>query len=82
VILNERSLAAYISRMRTGRTLSKALEIPRQTIGTHPRTRRRGLAKGEGLAKAARPARNIRESESEHQVFDYRPELADPKKLI
>jgi hypothetical protein len=28
------------------------------------------------------PLANIRESEANRQVFDYRPELADPKKLI
>ncbi len=28
------------------------------------------------------PLANIRESEKKHDWFDYRPELADPKKLI
>jgi len=82
VILNERSLAAYISRMRRDVTLSKALEIPRQTIGTHPERAVEVSQKGKDLQKPHDPLANIRESESEHQVFDYRPELADPKKLI
>ena len=33
-------------------------------------------------ASAPDPLANIRESEKKHESFDYRPELADPKKLI
>ena len=87
VILNERSLAAYISRMRRDATLSKAMEIRRQTIGPRPGRAVEVSQKGKDLQKPDLqkphdPLANIRESESERQVFDYRPELADPKKLI
>jgi hypothetical protein len=82
VILNERSLAAYISRMRRDATLSKAMEIRRQTIGPRPGRAVEVSQKGKDLQKPQDPLANIRESESERQVFDYRPELADPKKLI
>jgi hypothetical protein len=82
VILNERSLAAYISRMRRDATLSKAMEIRRQTIGPRPGRAIEVSQKGKDLQNPHDPLANIRESESERQVFDYRPELADPKKLI
>jgi len=35
-----------------------------------------------GRASVRDPLANIRESEANRQVFDYRPELADPDKLI
>jgi hypothetical protein len=84
VILNERSLAAYISRMRRDATLSRAMEMREQRIAPRP-----GRAVGAEVSengtdsqKPHDPLANIRESASQRQVFDYRPELADPKKLI
>lgn len=84
VVLNARTLAAYISRMRRDATLSRAMEIRKQRIAPRP-GRAAGAEvseKGTDLPKAHDPLANIRESEAKRQVFDYRPELADPEKLI
>lgn len=84
VVVNARSLAAYISRMRRDATLSRAMEIRGQRIPPRPgRTGGGEVSKnGTGLQKPHDPLANIREKEVNGQVFDYRPELADPEKLI
>jgi hypothetical protein len=82
VVVNARTLAAYISRMKRDATLSRAIEIRRQTIGSRPGRAIEVSQKGKDFQKPHDPLANLRESESERQMFDYRPELADPKKLI
>lgn len=82
VIVNARSLAAYISRMRRDATLSRGMEIRGQRIAPRPGRALEVSEKGTESRKPHDPLANIRESEAKRQEFDYRPELADPEKLI
>jgi len=43
---------------------------------------RKILAPSRGVGRSPDPLENLRERGDKHQVFEYRPELADPKKLI
>jgi hypothetical protein len=84
IVLNERTLAAYVARMR------KQLESPpaiKASANDQPReisqgARRKILAPPQAPGQSSDPLENLRERGDKHQVFDYRPELADPKKLI
>jgi hypothetical protein len=82
VVVNARSLAAYISRMRRDATLSRAMEMRGQRIGPHPGRAVKVSEKRTDLRTPNNPLAGIRESEANRHVFDYRPELADPDKLI
>jgi hypothetical protein len=87
VNVNPRTLAAYIARMRKSSTLSRPSAAKEQT----PASDGESLANVEssqihaasqGGSQSRDPLANIRESEAKQPLFDYRPELADPKKLI
>lgn len=87
VMVNERSLAAYIARMRKNANLSRPTKSAERSFAANRNSRPTNIAavseKGPNVSPPSRdPLANIRESEANRQVFDYRPELADPEKLI
>jgi hypothetical protein len=87
VTVNPRTLAAYIARMRkrSGRSRPSAANEqrtasdPDSPVNVEPQ---KVSAPNQGATLLPDPLANIRESEAKRPLFDYRPELADPKKLI
>jgi hypothetical protein len=87
VNINPRTLAAYIARMRKSSGQSVSMKVKPQvpiTEGTSPaNAESEKMSAGKQRSKQSRdPLANIRQSEAKRPLFDYRPELADPKKLI
>ncbi len=87
VNVNPRTLAAYIARMRksSAQSRSNAAREEKSTSNRDSLGRvepQQSLATKQGDAKSRDPLANIRESEAKRPLFDYRPESADPKKLI
>jgi hypothetical protein len=85
VVISERTLAAYVSRMR--KRLENPTSINPPPVGDEleeasERGRRTILAAHRRADKSADPLENLRARDDSHRLFDYRPELADPKKLI
>jgi hypothetical protein len=87
VAVNPRTLAAYIARMRKSSGRSRFSVANEQ----RPASDRESPANVEaqqisstkqGSPQSHDPLANVRESEAKRPGFDYRPELADPKKLI
>ena len=87
VAVNPRTLTTYIARMRKCSAQSPSKTATEQK----PILIRESLANAEseqipaarqGASQSHDPLANVRESEAKRPLFDFRPELADPKKLI
>jgi len=83
--VNTRSLAVYVSRIRRASALTAADGSASANRG-QPFAERSTEAVAEGMEPKPRqstdPLANVRERHRQRSAFDYRPELADPKKLI
>lgn len=86
ITISATTLGSYISRIRKkGGAMTVASQVP--VVQPLPA---KGLAAPSGIPESSfgdrpklrDPLANVRESEGKRQVFDYRPEQADPKKLI
>ena len=78
------ALAVYIGRIRKkDREIDRA-PAPVSAVGPKDSSTAHGDPKttGSGTRHSADPLANVRESGANNRPFDYRPELADPTKLI
>jgi len=87
VLVNPRTLAAYIARMRksSGQSRSTVATEQKTTLESESSAKVESEQISAGRQSEAQshdPLANIRQSEAKRPLFDYRPELADPKKLI
>jgi hypothetical protein len=75
------TLGSYVTRMR--RKSAQPLQPPawRLPVATNPGVSDRNNASFEEQ-RSPDPLANVRKSEAKRPAFDYRPELADPDKLI
>jgi len=87
VAVNPRTLTTYIARMRKSSAQLRSTIRPEQNIASGVESP--ASVESEYIPVEKRdaprshdPLANIRQSEAKRPVFDYRPELADPKKLI
>jgi len=86
--MNVRSLGMYITRMRRKSAHASAFPPPAQTPTSidagNQSPRGSGQATNASIADQSPPdpLSNLRKSEAKRPAFDYRPELADPDKLI
>jgi hypothetical protein len=80
--MNVRSLGMYITRMR--RKSAQATAFPRPAQTPDPIDTSSGARKNTSVSDQSPrdPLANLRKSEANRPAFDYRPELADPDKLI
>ncbi len=82
------TLGSYVARMRRGQALAANVPAPRRALSSVDIASRgaRGTDDhanpGVGDRNRLDPLTNLRKSQSERPAFDYRPELADPDKLI
>lgn len=87
VVVNPRTLTTYIARMRKSSVQSRSTTARGQerTSGQESPAdveSEESLVGKQDKPQSHDPLANIRQSEANRPVFDYRPELADPKKLI
>jgi hypothetical protein len=84
LVINERTLAAYVARMRKqpANPSEKTVSASNEPADVSERARRKILAPPRGTGQSPDPLENLREWGNKHRAFEYRPELADPKKLI
>jgi hypothetical protein len=87
VNVNPRTLAAYIARMRKNSGQSVSMkgkpQVPIAERESPANVECEKISDGKQRSEQSLdPLANIRHSEAKRPVFDYRPELADPKKLI
>lgn len=78
------ALGVYIGRIRKkDREIDRA-PAPVSAVGPKDSSTAHGDPKttGSGTRRSADPLANVRESGANNRPFDYRPELADPTKLI
>ncbi len=76
------TLGSYVARMRrrSPENAQPVAEVPiLSTIGIDERDRRNTKGAEE---RSPDPLANMRTSQAKRPAFDYRPELADPDKLI
>jgi len=76
------TLGSYVARMRRSspETAQLLAAVPiLSTLGAGEGERSNGNAEQE---RSADPLANVRKSQAKRPAFDYRPELADPDKLI
>lgn len=84
ISITVQTLGSYITRMRKKSVpverprSADADEMPQPESNTHPVTK----PTGSKLKKPPNPLANVRDRPGGRSAFDYRPELADPKKLI
>jgi len=81
------ALAVYIGRIRKKDREITRVPAPVRAVGTNDSSTALGVrtdtkTAGTGTRHAADPLANVRESGANIRSFDYRPELADPTKLI
>lgn len=84
IAITATTLGSYISRIRKKDTLGTAapsVPVP-QAVSVEAVTAPYTISEPDDRAKARDPSANMRRGEANRQVFDYRPELADPDKLI
>lgn len=87
ISISVQTLGSYITRMRKKSVPVESIVAPRSAGPDElPESERntRPIAKpaGSKLKKPPNPLANIRDRQGRRSAFDYRPELADPKKLI
>lgn len=87
VAVNPRTLTTYIARMRKSSAQTRSKIRPEQKIASDRESpvtvESEQTPVGEqDTLRSHDPLANIRQSEAKRPLFDYRPELADPKKLI
>ena len=87
IAVNPRTLAAYISRMRKSSARSRSTNATdRRLVSDRYSPAKTEPDQNPAVTQDKRQARdplaNVRQSEAKRPIFDYRPELADPKKLI
>jgi hypothetical protein len=87
VAVKPRTLTTYIARMRKSSAQSRSATRPEQKIASDEESPANlesdQISAGkQGAPQSPDPLANIRQSEAKRPLFDYRPELADPKKLI
>lgn len=83
VSVTVKNLSSYVSRIRKTEGAQKGETIALSPDGTN--SQKPVLQLGTELGEQSRnrdPLANLREREASRSIFDYRPELADPKKLI
>jgi hypothetical protein len=82
IALSEQSLSAYIWRIRrkAANTCAAPTSVPStpQVVGDAPAT----ASTEQPNDRARDPLANVRARQTKRTGFDYRPETADPKKLI
>ena len=87
ISISVQTLGSYITRMRKKSVPVENLaaprsadpdELPEPESNTHPVTK----PTGSKLKKLPNPLANVHGRQGRRSAFDYRPELADPKKLI
>ena|SRR5690349_9270054 len=87
ISVSVQTLGSYLTRMRKKSVPVKNLvaprsvdpdELPEPESNTHPVTK----PTGSKLKKMPNPLANVRVRQGRRSAFDYRPELADPQKLI
>lgn len=79
------TLGSYVARIRkreVAGTVTREASRPSVQPTIVDRSNSRSSARFEETGDSVDPLANLRKSESNRQLFDYRPELADPEKLI
>ena len=81
------ALGVYIGRIRKKDRETDRAPAPVSAVGPRDSSTARGdqtdpKTTGSGTRHSADPLANVRESGANNRPFDYRPELADPTKLI
>jgi hypothetical protein len=87
ITLSVQTLGSYITRIRRKPTRIERLATPPQQeleerVRTEDKSAAYPVSVNRSVGKPRDPLANVRERLGKRTGFDYRPELADPKKLI
>ena len=82
IAVGVRRLSVYIGRMRKASIASTKLPTKAALAGNTSMSRSEIVQAGANPKRSGDPLANVRKREKKRPGFDYRPELADPKKLI
>jgi hypothetical protein len=82
ISISVRTLGSYITRMRKKSVPVESIVAPRSAAPDAPPGPESHAHSKPAGSKPPNPLANIRYRQGRRSAFDYRPELADPKKLI